>query len=87
MVFYVTPGINADLMYVKDGRMCMVQGEPTKRPGDSAPVGDNQNIASRARDAVSFPYLYAGPGKSPVARQFPLPKFLSSVPAMPTTSG
>jgi hypothetical protein len=66
MVFYVTPGINADLMYVKDGRMCLVQGKPTELPSDIPPIGDNENIAVRARDAVSFPYLYAGPGKPPV---------------------
>jgi hypothetical protein len=82
MVFYVTPGINADFMHVENGRMCM--GAPAKRPGDAVPTGDNQNIASRARDAVSFPYLYAGPGKSPVPRPYPKGMMTASVAAKPT---
>jgi hypothetical protein len=66
MVFYVTPGINADLMTVKNGRMCFVQGTPAKLANDMAPVGDNENIAVRPRDPVSFVYIYNGPGKPAV---------------------
>jgi hypothetical protein len=87
MVFYVTPGINADFMYVKDGRMCMVQGNSSKLPGDMVPIGDSQNIATRARDPVSFPYLYVGPGKSPVLgiwRGFPAST--SAAKSVPTSN-
>jgi hypothetical protein len=40
MVFWVTPGINADLMEVREERVCKVT---TPRKDTSAPKGDNTN--------------------------------------------
>jgi hypothetical protein len=58
MVFYVTPGINADLVIAKGDRLCMVQGPSPEYLSESAPIGDNQNIAPHVKDYVSFPQLY-----------------------------
>jgi hypothetical protein len=53
------------MMVVKDGRMCGIQGQPTKLVNDIPPIGDNENVAVRPRDPVSFLWLYDGPGKAP----------------------
>jgi hypothetical protein len=58
MVFYVTPGINADLMIAQEDRLCMLQGPSLQYEFDSAPTGDNQNIAPHVKDYASFPHLY-----------------------------
>ena len=66
MVFYVTPGINADHMVAKDGRLCKVHGPPVKMERDMAPLGDNRNNIVYKGDKVTFPILYNGKGKPPV---------------------
>ena len=58
MIFYVTPGINADLMIARGDRLCMLQGPSPQYEFDSAPTGDNQNIAPQVKDYASFPELY-----------------------------
>jgi hypothetical protein len=65
MVFYVTPGIDADEMVAKDGRLCKVQGPPVKMEKDMAPLGDNRNDIVYKGDKVTFPLLFAGKGKPP----------------------
>ncbi|KAF2422409.1 FAD-binding domain-containing protein [Tothia fuscella] len=65
MVFYVTPGINADLMVAKDGRLCNVQGPPVKMLRNAAPLGDNRNELVYPGDPVSFPVLFSAKGKVP----------------------
>jgi hypothetical protein len=67
------------MMTVRDGRMCKVQGQPTKLVDDMVPIGDNENVAVRPRDAVSFLYLYDGPGKAP--------KWGLSFPKIPAATG
>jgi hypothetical protein len=60
MVFYVTPGINADHMIAKDGRLCKVQGAPVKMERDMAPLGDNRNDVVYKGDKITFPILKSG---------------------------
>ena len=63
MVFYVTPGINADHMVAKGGRLCKLQGPAEKLERDIAPLGDNRNDVVYAGDKVTFPLLFNGKGK------------------------
>jgi hypothetical protein len=68
MVFYVTPGINADhMVYNKeDGRLCKVEpGAAPKTLDDRAPEGDNHNAISFEGRYLApvFPRLYMGKGK------------------------
>jgi hypothetical protein len=72
MTFYVTPGINADHMLAKNDRLCTVQGPAVKMERDMAPLGDNQNPVIYAGDKVTFPFLFAGKGKPPMARPLPI---------------
>jgi hypothetical protein len=65
MLFYVTPGINADHMVAKDGRLCKVQGAPAKMERDVAPLGDNRNDVVYKGDKVTFPLLFSAKGKAP----------------------
>jgi hypothetical protein len=62
MVFYVTPGVNADHMVAKDGRLCKVQGAPVKMERDMAPIGDNRNDVVYAGEKITFPLLRTGKG-------------------------
>jgi hypothetical protein len=62
-IFYVTPGINADKMMAKDGRLCKVVGPPIKWANDMAPPNDNSNKFIPPWEITTFPYLYAGEGK------------------------
>jgi hypothetical protein len=64
MVFYVTPGINADHMVAKNGRLCKLEGEPVKTERNIAPLGDNRNDIVYRGDRVTFPILYKGKGKA-----------------------
>jgi hypothetical protein len=67
MVFYVTPGINADTMvYREDGRLCKVEGPPPKVENNAAPIGDNKNLITHYKDYVAFPRLYQGKGLPPL---------------------
>ena len=66
MVFYVTPGINADHMIARDGRLCKVQGPAAKLERDMAPLGDNRNDIVYRGDKVTFPLLFNGKDKPPV---------------------
>ena len=69
MVFYVTPGVNADTMVYKgDGRLCKVEGPVPKVENDAAPIGDNKNLIRfiRRKESPSFPRLYQGPGRPPL---------------------
>ncbi|KAF2667920.1 FAD-binding domain-containing protein [Microthyrium microscopicum] len=64
-VFYVTPGINADLMEVKEGRLCRVKGAPAKLAQDMAPKSDNANEGEHEKARTSWPLLYMGKGVPP----------------------
>jgi hypothetical protein len=75
MLFYVTPGINADNMVAKDGRLCEADGKPVRTATDAAPYGDNENIWLGEINPPSFPRLYQGKGK--VAKVLPLSTLLS----------
>jgi hypothetical protein len=61
MVFYATPGINADRMIAKDGRLCRNPGE-SHSDSDRAPDGDNQNHGDHDKPYPSFPILAKGKG-------------------------
>jgi hypothetical protein len=65
MMFYATPGINADTVAVKDGRMCKADGPKIRTALDAAPVGDNVNVWLGAKDDPAFPLLYQGKGVAP----------------------
>jgi hypothetical protein len=65
MLFYVTPGINADHLLAKDGRLCKVQGAPVKMERDMAPLGDNHNDIVYKGEKITFPMLRNGQGRSP----------------------
>jgi hypothetical protein len=68
MVFYVTPGINADTMvYREDGRLCKVDGPLPKVTNNAAPIGDNKNLVTHRKDYVAFPKLYQGKGLPPLS--------------------
>jgi hypothetical protein len=45
-------------MIAKGDRLCRLQGPSPQYVGDSAPYGDNRNIAPHVKDYVSFPRLY-----------------------------
>lgn len=66
-MFYATPGINADTVMVKDGRMCKSSGPIIRTATDSAPVGDNLNVWLGEKDDPAFPSLYQGKGVAPKA--------------------
>jgi hypothetical protein len=61
MVFYVTPGINADHMTATDGRLCRNAGQAASDSGP-APDGDNQNRGTHDKPYPSFPILAKGKG-------------------------
>jgi hypothetical protein len=65
MVFYVTPGVNADKIVAKDGRLCKVSGAPVRLAGDIPPVSDNQNEGPHDKARSSWPVLYQGKGLPP----------------------
>jgi hypothetical protein len=71
MVFYVTPGINADHMVAKEGRLCKVQGAAPKMERDMAPLGDNRNDVIYQGDKSSFPILFKGKGVPPSVSPLP----------------
>jgi hypothetical protein len=58
MVFWVTPGIGAGAMTVRDGRVCRISkgGEHTNAP--VAPDADNQNTVMYVKERPSYPKLY-----------------------------
>ena len=64
-MFYVTPGINADQMVAKDGRLCKLKGPAIKQAGDIAPRGDNLNEGEHEKARPVFPLLYQGKGNPP----------------------
>jgi hypothetical protein len=61
MVFWNTPGINADFMEVRDGRVCRVNdNETTSSDASSAPPSDNKVKA----DLISNMAAIFGGGES-----------------------
>jgi hypothetical protein len=50
----VTPGINADLMEVRDGRVCTPSPGYAERLGNIAPQGDNQNAVNILANVNDF---------------------------------
>jgi hypothetical protein len=87
-IFYVTPGINADKMIVKQGRLCTLDGPYPKIQDDMAPPSDNLNVARKIKDRIIFPLLYIGSGKDPLwVRPTFDPKSLQTAAPKPPTSG
>jgi hypothetical protein len=88
MVFYVTPGINADHMVAKNGRLCRAGSEIPKLERDTAPLGDNRNRLVYGGDRVTFPVLFKGKGNPPAsvplfgkaAAKAPAPAILDAKP-------
>jgi hypothetical protein len=64
MLFYATPGINADTMIAKDGRICKAGGQSVQTASGAAPYGDNENTWPGYKDPTSFPRVYQGKGKA-----------------------
>ena len=64
MVFYVTPGINADTLVAKDGRLCKAE---SAQSDNIAPLGDNRNGLVYKGDRVTFPILFRGKGNPPAS--------------------
>jgi hypothetical protein len=62
MVFYVTPGINADHLSAVNGRLCKAQ--PVQQD-TVAPLGDNRNRLEYKVGGSTFPILYRGKGNAP----------------------
>jgi hypothetical protein len=62
MLFWVTPGINADHMVVSNGRLCRVQGAPPKVENDACPIPDNENKFRYQKERPKFPMRYQGKG-------------------------
>jgi hypothetical protein len=60
MVFYVTPGVNADHVSVSGDRVCLVRGALPATPLFAPPIGDNHNKAPFVQDYVSFPKIFSG---------------------------
>ncbi|KAF2395824.1 FAD-binding domain-containing protein [Trichodelitschia bisporula] len=60
MLFYVTPGINADRMEARGARLCKAE---TIRASNAAPVGDNVNNYTGYKEPSTFPALWQGDGK------------------------
>lgn len=65
MVFYVTPGINADHMAARGDRLCKIQ-ELEATVNNMAPTGDNRNGVRYAGDKVTFPLLFSGNASQPI---------------------
>lgn len=64
MVFYVTPGINADhMVFREDGRLCKASGPIQRVALDASPIGDNKNKYVHKKMPVTFPIVYQGKGK------------------------
>ncbi|KAF2400246.1 FAD-binding domain-containing protein [Trichodelitschia bisporula] len=66
-VFYANPGIDADLMVAREGRLCRVGGEikaQVTRDG-SPPDSDNTNAGGHEGEVTSWPLLWQGPGLPP----------------------
>ncbi|KAF2433259.1 FAD-binding domain-containing protein [Tothia fuscella] len=68
-LFYTAPGVGADLLVAKDGRLCKVGGniKAAVDPTNSVPDSDNQNIGPHDPATVSWPMLYQGEGLPPKA--------------------
>jgi hypothetical protein len=64
MVFYVTPGINADFLVARNGRLCKAQ---PAQSDSIAPLGDNRNGLIYKVDRASFPILFRGKGNPPAS--------------------
>jgi hypothetical protein len=66
MLFYVSPGVGADQLVAKEGRLC-IQKDSVKAPQtgpEVPPDSDNQNtMGYAANEAPEFPLLYAGKGR------------------------
>lgn len=60
MTFYANPGINADHMKARDGRLCRLEGAPANAPLNIPPASDNPNTWGGYVDPPSFPKLYGG---------------------------
>jgi hypothetical protein len=67
MLFYVTPGINADTMTVRDGRLCKADGQKVRSTSGEAPAGDNENVSLGYAEPPSFPLIYQGKNSTPRA--------------------
>jgi hypothetical protein len=68
-LFYVAPGVGADLLVATDGRLCKVGG-PYKAaidPTNSVPDSDNQNVGPHEKGVATWPLLYQGKGVAPLA--------------------
>jgi hypothetical protein len=64
MVFYVTPGINADYLASRNGRLCKAQ---PAQLDSIAPLGDNRNGLIYKGDRATFPILFRGKGNPPAS--------------------
>jgi hypothetical protein len=53
-LFWVTPGVNADLMEVRDGRVCTPSAEYVERLDGAAPPGDNKNAVNIVANVNDF---------------------------------
>jgi Berberine and berberine like len=55
MVFWASPGINADLMEVRNGRLCNARTtENVKSDVGAAPKNDDENFANLLKDGESL---------------------------------
>ena len=71
MLFYVTPGVGADKMLVKEGRLCKVNSSIKAAKIDQTiavpPDSDNTNTILYTTQPPRFPKLYVGKGIPPVS--------------------
>ena len=60
MTFYANPGVNADHVVARDGRICKLDGEALRYASDIPPPSDNPNTWVGYVEPPSFPLLYRG---------------------------
>lgn len=63
-LFYVSPGVGADLLVATNGRLCKVGGDfrAPIDPTNSVPRSDNENVGPYDIVGTTFPMLYQGKG-------------------------
>lgn len=91
-LFYVAPGVGADLLVAKDGRLCKVGGniKAVEDPTGAVPDSDNRNVGPHDPGMATWPMLYVGKGLPPKvnsgARMGGMPK-MSGPPASANGTG
>lgn len=64
-LFYSNPGVGADLLVLKEGRLCKAPANMAELPNGVPPEFDNKKSMLYSVEEPSWPLLYQGKGKAP----------------------